>query len=430
MNIRSIPITEIQRAKYNPRKALKPGDPAYEKLKKAVNTFGLVEPLVWNSRSGNLVGGHQRLSIVEERGDIEVEVSVVDLDQRDEKALNLALNKHSGEWDFVSLADVLLDLDAGDLDMDITGFGAEDLERIMTWTPPNADKDEDAVPDEPVEPITKPGNLWMLGKHRLLCGDSTKPTDVAALMGKKRADMVFTSPPYAQQREYGKAMDQVQDWDALMQGVFAILPIQTNAQILVNLGLVHRDNEVVPYWDNWIAWMREAGYRRFGWYVWDQGPGLPGNWNGRLAPSHEFVFHFNTKSIQPNKCIEKKPASVGMSTGSGLRSKNGKLGRKVSPAAGLQPTKIPDSVIRINRQGTEHLGHPAGFPVALPKAFLVSYIKQKESVYDPFVGSGTTIIAAEATNRICYAMELEPAYVDIAVKRWETFTGNKAELAK
>src|SRR4029079_17236441 len=106
MNIQTIPLSQIQRAKYNPRKTLKPGDPQYDKLKKAVSTFGLVEPLVWNSRTGNLVGGHQRLSILEERGDTHVEVSVLDLDEREEKALNLALNKHTGEWDFASLADI------------------------------------------------------------------------------------------------------------------------------------------------------------------------------------------------------------------------------------------------------------------------------------------------------------------------------------
>jgi hypothetical protein len=135
VNIQTIPIVDIKRAKYNPRKALKHGDPAYEKLKKAVLEFGLVEPLVWNSRTKNLVGGHQRLSIIEERGDSQVEVSVVDLDEHAEKVLNLALNKQGGEWDFATLADLLQELDAGDIDMEITGFGIEELAKLMTWTP-------------------------------------------------------------------------------------------------------------------------------------------------------------------------------------------------------------------------------------------------------------------------------------------------------
>ena len=153
MIFKTIQISEIQRAKYNPRKALKPGDPAYDRLKKAVDTFGLVEPLVWNARTGNLVGGHQRLSVIEERGDSSVDVSVVDLDDRQEKALNLALNRHSGEWDFASLADLLQELDAGDLDMEITGFGADELERMMNYVAPTVGQtDEDAVPEPPKEP--------------------------------------------------------------------------------------------------------------------------------------------------------------------------------------------------------------------------------------------------------------------------------------
>ncbi len=131
MNIKTVPISKIQRARYNPRKLLKPGDPAYDKLKKTVTRFGLVEPLVWNERTGNLVGGHQRLSVIEERGDTSVEVSVVDLDERAEKVLNLALNKHSGEWDFASLADMLQELDTGDIDMELTGFSADELEKLI-----------------------------------------------------------------------------------------------------------------------------------------------------------------------------------------------------------------------------------------------------------------------------------------------------------
>ncbi len=188
MKIQTVKITSIKRAKHNPRKLLKPGDPAYDRLRKAVETFGLVEPLVWNKRSGNLVGGHQRLSIIEARGDSTVEVSVVDLTDRDEKALNLALNKHAGEWDFASLADMLQELDAGDLDMELTGFGEAELERLMTWTAPNAGLvDENAVPDLPKDPITKPGDLWVLGKHRILCGDSTHPPDVNRLLGGGKA---------------------------------------------------------------------------------------------------------------------------------------------------------------------------------------------------------------------------------------------------
>jgi DNA modification methylase len=123
-------------------------------------------------------------------------------------------------------------------------------------------------------------------------------------MAGEEADICFTSPPYAQQRDYKSGP---QDWDALMEGVFSLLPAKHDAQVLVNLGLVHRDGEWLPYWDGWIEWMRSAGWRRFGWYVWDQGPGLPGDWNGRLAPSHEFIFHFNRVAEGARKTKDKLP---------------------------------------------------------------------------------------------------------------------------
>jgi len=155
-----------------------------------------------------------------------------------------------------------------------------------------------------------------VGGHRLLCGDATIADDVARLMDGEEADICFTSPPYAQQRDYKTGP---QDWDALMQGVFSILPLTHDAQVLVNLGLVHRDGEWLPYWDGWIEWMREVGWRRFGWYVWDQGPGLPGDWNGRLAPSHEFIFHFNRIATRTRKTKESLMAGRRVS-GQGLRS--------------------------------------------------------------------------------------------------------------
>ena len=132
VNIQLVNITDLNPAAYNPRKDLKPGDADYEKLKKSILEFDMVEPLVWNKRTGNLVGGHQRLKILKELGRGEVEVSVVDLGVVKEKALNLALNKISGEWDFPRLKDLLEELDTGDFDMEITGFGLKEIEDLMT----------------------------------------------------------------------------------------------------------------------------------------------------------------------------------------------------------------------------------------------------------------------------------------------------------
>jgi DNA modification methylase len=272
------------------------------------------------------------------------------------------------------------------------------------------------------------------GGHRLLCGDATSADDVERLMGGEEADICFTSPPYAQQRDYKTGP---QDWDALMQGVFSILPVKHEAQVLVNLGLVHREGERFPYWDGWIEWMRAAGWRRFGWYVWDQGPGLPGDWQGRLASSHEFVFHFNRVAERARKTKDKRPENIrmhqiGSGSRGGMRRANGSLRVRVNPAASLQPTKIPDSVIRVMRQagGFGDAGsHPAPFPVGLVTEVLTAFSDPGDLAFEPFCGSGTTIVAAETHGRRCMAIEISLAYIDLAVKRWSKFTGRAAVLA-
>jgi ParB-like chromosome segregation protein Spo0J len=141
MEIRKIPINDINPAPYNPRKDLKPGDSEYEKLKRSIDEFDLVEPLVWNETTGNLVGGHQRLKILVDRGDKEVEVSVVHLDDEHEKALNIALNKIQGDWDYTKLKDLLEELDTGNIDIELTGFDNDELEKLMTqiYEPANID---------------------------------------------------------------------------------------------------------------------------------------------------------------------------------------------------------------------------------------------------------------------------------------------------
>jgi hypothetical protein len=285
--------------------------------------------------------------------------------------------------------------------------------------------EEDEVPEVPVDLITKPGDLWILGEHRVLCGDSTKAEDVARLMAGAKADLCFTSPPYGQQRDYtaeGKA--KVADWDGLMRGVFGNLPMADAGQVLVNLGLIHREGEWVPYWDSWIEWMRQQGWRRFGWYVWDQGPGLPGDWNGRFAPAHEFVFHFNRESLRPEKTKDCKWAGE-ENHGSGLRGANNQVQGYCHAGMAVQDKKIPDSVVRVMRhkaRGIE-VAHPAVFSIPFAAEFLSAW---PGVAYEPFCGSGTTLIAAEQLGRKCYGMEISPQYCDVIVKRWETLTGRKA----
>ena len=368
-----------------------------------------------------LVDGHLR---AETTPDQEVPVLILDINESEADKLLLSLDPLAAmaETNAQALDALLREVDTG----------SEGLQQMYADMADAADlyKDdateivEDEVPEPPANPITKPGALWVLGEHRLLCGDSTKPEDVERLMAGAKADLCFTSPPYGQQRDYteeGKA--KVADWDGLMRGVFGNLPMTEAGQVLVNLGLIHRDGEWIPYWDAWIEWMRAQGWRRFGWYVWDQTYGLPGDWQGRLAPSHEFVFHFNRTSVKPEKTVKTK--HCGEINGN-TNSMKGAGGKGFSHAGKeIQPYRISDSVIRACRQQGGIDGHPAPFSVAFASEVIPLW---GGNIYEPFCGSGTTLIAAEQLNRKCYGMEISPQYCDVIVKRWETLTGKKAEL--
>lgn len=251
-----------------------------------------------------------------------------------------------------------------------------------------------------------------IGDCILYCGDSSK-----ILPNLGAVDAVVTSPPYGQQRDYGKKID---DWRSLVSGIITAIPSHETTQILVNLGLIHREGFVIRYWDDLITDMEAIGYRLFGWYVWDQGDGLPGNWNGRLAPSHEFIFHFNRESRKVNKWV--KPKKPRAASGTGLRGKDGKTTGISSPHLCGQDTKVQDSVIRVYRQmdrsGIE-AEHPAIFPVKLPSELIKSFTDEGQTILDPFMGSGTTGVACAKMGRKFIGIEIEPKYFDIACKRIE-----------
>lgn len=211
-----------------------------------------------------------------------------------------------------------------------------------------------------------------------------------------------------------------------MRSVFTWLPMASDGQVLVNLGLIHRNNEVISYWEGWLDWMRQRGWRHFAWYAWDQGPGLPGDWNGRLAPSFEFVFHFNRKARKPHKLVPCKFAGQethlradGSSTA--MRSKDGEVGGWTHAGQPTQDYRIPDSMIRLMRHKGgigEGIDHPAVFPMALPEYLMRAYSDPGDLCYEPFSGSGTSLLAAERTGRRCFGIEIAPAYVDVALIRF------------
>ena len=404
------------------------------KLASSIVEFGWTQPILVDGANG-IIAGHGRLAAARKL-DLQ-EVPVIELghlSRSQKRAYVIADNRLALDagWDEELLSLELAELSESGYDLTMTGFSNEEIEQLLVGaeqalqdeSPEDGDDAADDVPKVPANPVSRPGDVWQIGTHRVICGDATDPAVVRILMAGEQAALCFTSPPYGNQRDY---TNTIIDWDALMRGVFANLPMAPNGQVLVNLGLIHRDNEVIPYWDGWLNWMRTQGWRRFAWYVWDQGPGLPGDWNGRLAPSFEFVFHFNRHARQANKIVPCKFAGQeshlrkdGSSTA--MRKADGTIGGWTAAGQPTQETKIPDSVIRIMRHKGkigQDIDHPAVFPVALPQHVLETYSDAADIVFEPFCGSGTTLLAAHRTGRQVRATEIAPEYVDVAVKRFQ-----------
>lgn len=432
---RRIELWPLDRLKPYAKNARTHSDAQVAKIASSIVEYGFISPMLV-SGEGEVMAGHGRLAAAKKLALDVVPVVVLDhLTPTQRRAYILADNQLALQagWDEELLAAELADLSAAGFDLALTGFSDEELAGLLSDIEDTADSEEapsigepadEDIPEAPATPVSRTGDIWQLGAHRLICGDSTDPAVVAALMTGDQASLCFTSPPYGQQRDYTQG---IADWDALMRGVFANLPMAGDGQVLVNLGLIHRDNEVIPYWDGWLAWMRQQGWRRFGWYVWDQGPGMPGDWAGRLAPSFEFVFHFNRQSRKPNKIVPCKHAGQdshlradGSSTA--MRGKDGEVGGWTHAGQPTQDFRIPDSVIRVMRHKGKigrDIDHPAVFPVALPEHILLAYSDPGDVVFEPFGGSGTTILAAQKTGRQVRAIELAPQYTDVAVKRFQ-----------
>lgn len=436
LNLQHWPIERLIDYARNPRK----NDHAVDRMAAAIVEFGFRIPVVARS-TGEVVDGHLRLKAARKLGLKTVPVVLSDeLSDVQIKAFRLIANRSVSwaQWDEELLSLELAELSEAGYDLGLTGFSSEEIEELLAGiTEDPATEDEAAAGSEssnadeddvtpPTVAVTRPGDLWLLGEHRLLCADASDHKAMQRLMAGDRAHLVFTSPPYANQRDY--TTGGIKDWDALMQGVFgaAQTALREDAQVLVNLGLVHRDGEWQPYWDGWIAWMRTQGFRRFGWYVWDQAVTVPGDWAGRLAPRHEFVFHFNRRSRKPNKIVPCKWAGQethlradGSSTA--MRGKDGKVGAWNHAGQPTQEFRIPDSVVEVTRQRGrigEGIDHPAVFPLGLPKFFIEAYTDAGEIVFEPFAGSGTTLLAGQLTGRPVRAIELAPEYVDVALRRW------------
>jgi len=467
MQIENIDPAELMPADYNPR--VMPEDQA-RALQRSLDRWGFVEPVVVNTRTGHIVGGHQRVTAALALALPSVPVVRVDLDDTDEKALNIALNKISGEWDEDKLGALLAELDDGGA-ADLTGFGSDELQGILDDLRPAAELsgDLDEVPEVPAEPITQPGDLWTLGEHRLLCGDSRNIEDMAKLMAGEKVNVAITSPPYASQRKYDETTafkpvhpcEYVNWFEAVQDNVSRHLA--SDGSWFVNIKEHCDDGQRHLYVkDLTLAHARDWGWLFVDEFIWTHG-GTPKAVQQRFKNGWEPIFQFardrhkfrpdavrhptdnvpDWEGLHPNmEDVQQYGTTEGMRR-KGVDSRRKKAVHKgnmskvqVVPGSGQAINNAikesangfayPSNVISAGKN-REALGHSAAYPVLLPEFFIKAFTDKGDIVFDPFMGSGTTMVAAERLGRKSCGIEISPAYCDVAVTRWEKATGRKAE---
>lgn len=369
-------------ADYNPRKDLKPGDAEYEKLKRSIEQFGYVEPVIWNKTTGRVVGGHQRLKVLMDMGMTEVDCVVVEMDEDKEKALNIALNKISGEWDKDKLALLIADLQGADFDVSLTGFEPAEIDALFKDTLKDGIKDDDFdVGAELAQPtMTKPGDIWTLGRHRLICGDSTKAETYDLLMGNTKANLVITDPPY--NVNYEGSAGKIKN-DNMADEAFYNFLLDAYTQMHsamaddASIYVFHADTEGL----NFRRAFADAGFYLSGCCIWKK---------------QSLVLGRSPYQWQHEPCL------FGW-------KKNGKhqwyTGRKETTIWEFdKPKKNGD--------------HPTMKPIPLLAYPIMNSSMSNSVVLDPFGGSGSTLIACEQTDRICYTVELDEKFCDVIVKRY------------
>ena len=376
-------------------------------------------------------------------------------------------------WESIEI--VRSDLAGVELDDDFdhlaAGFTDEEIDEIVSGLVPD-EIIQDEVPEPPADPVTKPGDLWVLGGHRLLCGDCRDAPDVERLMDGRAINVALTSPPYASQLKYDESSgfkpihpDEYVDWfDKVQANVAAHLA--DDGSWFVNIKEHCDDGQRSLY----VKDLTMAHARGWGWlfvdeFIWTHG-GTPKAVKQRFKNGWEPIFQFarGRHKFEPNSVLQESDSKElgfkrnGQVEKSGHPSDEKKQGFKFRPSSVMhESTNVPsgDGRNTANYQGRggifdsgavvaagmaypsnvlslgknkEALGHSAAFPVSLPSFFIKAFSDSSDMVYDPFIGSGTTLIAAEQLNRVCFGLELSPAYCDIIVQRWENLTGKKAVM--
>ncbi|MEC1719088.1 site-specific DNA-methyltransferase [Schinkia azotoformans] len=391
MEFKKLKIEDLIPASYNPRKKLKPGDSEFEKIKNSIEEFGYVDPVIVN-KDMTVIGGHQRITVLKTLGYTEIDCVVIDIDKTKEKALNIALNKISGEWNKELLADLIKDLQSLDYDVSFTGFDPPEIDELFNEIHDKEIKEDDFdVAKELEEPaITQKGDVWLLGRHRLVCGDSTDPEVYRVLMNGQKANLVVTDPPY--NVNYSAQAGTIQN-DNLQDDEFYNFLLKAFANMAAcmekdaSIYVFHADTEGY----NFRKAFRDAGFYLSGVCIWAKQSLVLGR--SPYQWKHEPILFGWLKGGKHNWYADRKQSTIW----------------------------------NFDRPSKNAL-HPTMKPVSLCAYPIQNSSMSNCIVLDPFGGSGSTLIACEQTNRICYTIELDEKYADVIVKRYIEQVGSDSEV--
>lgn len=387
MEIKELSLKELKPAVYNPRKKLKKGDKEYEKIKQSLLKFGYVDPIIVNEDL-TVIGGHQRLTVLKDLDYETAKCVIVDLPKEDEKALNIALNKITGQWDEALLADLLLDLQESDFNLDLTGFEPPEIDDILSNVhDKELYEDEFDVEEELKKPtVSRRGDVWQLGKHRVICGDSTKSETYDQLLGDKKANLVVTDPPYNVDVEEtaGKILnDNMSDGDFYQFLLSMFTQVENHMETDASIYVFHADTEGL----NFRKAFKDAGFYLSGCCIWKKNSLVLGR--SPYQWQHEPCLYGWKKKGKHQWFSDRKQTTIWEYD---------------------RPKSSKD--------------HPTMKPIQLMAYPIQNSSMRGTIVLDPFLGSGSTLIAADQTGRVCYGIELDEKFVDVIVKRYIEVTGD------
>ena len=387
MEIKELPLKDLKPAVYNPRKKLKKGDKEYEKIKQSLLKFGYVDPIIVNEDL-TVIGGHQRLTVLKDLNYETAKCVIVDLPKEDEKALNIALNKITGQWDEALLADLLLDLQESDFNLDLTGFEPPEIDDILSNVhDKELSEDEFDVEEELKKPtVSRRGDIWQLGKHRVICGDSTKAETYKQLLDDRKANLVVTDPPYNVDVEEtaGKILnDNMSDGDFYQFLLSMFTQVENHMETDASIYVFHADTEGL----NFRKAFKDAGFYLSGCCIWKKNSLVLGR--SPYQWQHEPCLYGWKKKGKHQWFSDRKQTTIWEYD---------------------RPKSSKD--------------HPTMKPIQLMAYPIQNSSMRGTVVLDPFLGSGSTLMAADQTGRICYGIELDEKFVDVIVKRYIEVTGD------